>query len=99
MVSVPAMSCEQGVQKQVEVNVPVIDVHELLWSLHLKLGIRTLECKVREYWEHQRNHRVPHAVNFPCSASDMQSSRSGSSGCFLTSVSRSTASLSLASFT
>ena len=70
MVSVPALSCEQGVQKQVEVNVPVIDVHELLWYLHSKLGIRTSECKVREYWEHQRNHRVPHAVNFPCSASD-----------------------------
>ena len=70
MVSVPALSCEQGVQKQVEVNVPVIDVHELLWYLHSKLRIRTSECKVREYWEHQRNHRVPHAVNFPCSASD-----------------------------
>ena len=70
MVTVPTLSCEKGVQEQNETKVPVMDVHELLWYLHSTLGIRTPECKVREYWQHQRSHGVPHAVNFPCRASD-----------------------------
>ena len=65
MIKVPVWSWETGVKTQIEVEVPVLDVHELLWYLHTRLGIRTPPEKVVEYWEHQKKHGNPHAVAFP----------------------------------
>ena len=65
MVKVPVWSWPQGVKTQIEVEVPVLDVHEVLWYLHSRLGIRTPPQKVAEYWDHQKKHGNPHALGFP----------------------------------
>ena len=65
MVKTPVLAFKNGVQQKVEVEIPVLDVHEVLSHIHCQVGICTPECKVREYWEHQKRHGVPHAMHFP----------------------------------
>ena len=62
---VPVWSWLQGVKTRIEVEVPVLDVHEVLWYLHSRLGIRTPPQKVAEYWDHKTKHGNPHALGFP----------------------------------
>ena len=58
-------SWEKGVQERIHVHIPVLDVHELLSHLHCRLGLVTPPSKVNEYWQHQLENNVPHAINFP----------------------------------
>ena len=65
MVTVPVVACATGVEERVDVKVPVLDVHELLGHLHCKLGLVTPPEKVEQYWNHNKNCNVPHAMRFP----------------------------------
>ena len=65
MVQVPVLSWASGLEERVMVDVPVIDIHELLSYLYNDLGLQTPVEKVQEYWAHCKRHNMPHAVQFP----------------------------------
>ena len=55
----------EGIRREVETTVPVLDPHELLDYLQTNLQLECPLDKVRAYWKHLRENGNPFACNFP----------------------------------
>ena len=61
----PVYHTVNGQVQETYTTVPVVDVQELLDYIHVELGVRTPPSKTEEFWQHLRDHGMPHAASFP----------------------------------
>ena len=64
-VMVPILDTSTGVGKEIEVPIPVIDVHELLDYVHSVLKLQCPVWKTQQFWDHLRQHGSRFALNYP----------------------------------
>ena len=68
IVPIPIYEYRDGDWKVGELNVPVLDIHELLSYLHEELLIQCPMEDVQRFWKHLKDHGVPLAQNHPGSS-------------------------------